>query len=213
MTNNHRDVVATLCRTPLSEVRHSKLPIHPIFLIAPLALAAWVIALAGLSARTKDCGDSSSTSYCGVVFGLNWMAIAFQAVIFIAVVAIVPTKFCTHARYFLAAILTILSVLHMLFTQDALLSIELGLSGSYKSAVQAYAAGAIMLIIADLLLIAYLVVDVDYNGVQATANRKAVGTAAPGTAPEWLEPEAPQAPTAPGVVVAQPRTVEGASAV
>jgi hypothetical protein len=157
--------------------------------------------MAGLAAVTSECNDHNAESYCAAQLGLEWTAVVFQLVVFALVAAIIPTKFGSYAKYLLAGLLVILTTLHMQFAQDALVVLESDkrakLLDSYKTAVQGYTAGAVLLIIVDLLLIAYLTLDIEYDADKAVI--KTVDAT-------------PAMPPPPPVVVVQPHADAAAAA-
>lgn len=159
-------------RKPLAECRGT-FPIHPIYFIAPFAFIAWIIALSGLAATMSECSDGMSSSVCGASYGLEWTVVVFEVVMLVITVLTVPTKFFVNFRFLLTAIFVILTTIYMQSAQEALYSLKANENfydtrDSYRSAVQASAAGFVLVIIVNLLLIAYLTLDVfDMSGTGA----------------------------------------------
>jgi hypothetical protein len=167
-------------RTSLAESRVRAMPFHPVYALSPFILVAWVVALAGVAASTKECGTNER---CSTSYGLEWSIVVLEFFVLAATVAVVPTKFCSNCRHLLASLLAIIVPLAMLAAHEKLVTLqrwddlfEYYEVDAYKRAVKVDAAGAIFVAIINLLLIVYLLLEVNSDSTTAAEVVKTVGS-------------------------------------
>jgi hypothetical protein len=162
------------------------MPFHPVYALSPVMLVAWVIALAGVAASTKECGINEK---CSATYGLEWSIVVLEFAVLAATVAFVPTRFCSNCRHFLATLLAIIVPLAMLSAHEKLVALQRWYNevedfvfenyddmDAYKRAVRVDAAGAILVAIVNLLLIGYLLLEVNSDSTAAAEVVKSVGS-------------------------------------